>query len=165
MKRRSFLQTLAAVPAALVSLKVLAQATPLKSAPFLLPPENAPVAPVLAFPPVPDIELPELLAQVYLNHMVDSNDDITRRTIIFEMTDICVEFQNQRKLYDFMIVCDATNNTAADIDNKNLNVDAFLRIRGHAGHVHYRYDIWGMHLMHPFAQYTVVCDEPATCSK
>lgn len=149
MKRRSFLQTLAAVPAALVSLKVSAQSTPLKSAPFVLSPGNAPVAPIPPVTPVPDSELPELLAQVYLNHMFDSNDDITRKTIIFEMTDICVNFVNQRKLYDFLIVSDATNNTAADVDNKNLNVDAFLRVRGLAGHVHYRYDIWGMHLISP----------------
>lgn len=151
MKRRSFIQALAAVPAALASLQIKAQ--PLQAAPFVLPPTapDTPVAPIQALPVVPDIELPELLGQVYRNHFFDPNDDITRRTIIFEMSDVCLNFQNQRKLYDFLIVCDATNNTATDLDNKNLNVDVFLRVTGEPNHVHYRYDIWGMHLVRPMA--------------
>jgi hypothetical protein len=163
MKRRSFIQMLAAIPAAVASLKVSAQDASLKAAPFVLPPEKPPVAAVL--PPVPDLELPELLKQVYDARRYDLNDDITRKTIIFEMRDVCLSFQNQRKLYDFLIVCDASNNTASDIVDRNLNVDVFLCLSGHAGHVHYRYDIWGMHLMSPPGRYVVVCDEPACGSK
>ena len=152
MKRRSFIQALLAVPVALSTLSVKADEYSLDAAPLAPPPK-------LFFPvaglnrgaittedllsPTGD-DLPILLGQIYNAHFYEPLDQQIRDEIIRDMSGVCLNFENSRRLCEFMIVCDDSNNTIVDVDNHNLNVDVFLRYPGWALPYRYRYDIYGM---------------------
>lgn len=55
--------------------------------------------------------------------LFEPNDAQTRREIKAAAESILLELVGQRALYDFIVVCDETNNTAARIDRNELYVD------------------------------------------
>lgn len=55
--------------------------------------------------------------------LFEPNDAQTRREIKAAAESIMLELVGQRALYDFIVVCDETNNTAARIDRNELYVD------------------------------------------
>ena len=55
--------------------------------------------------------------------MFEPNDKITRDEIKQATESLLLELVGQRALYDFLVVCDETNNTAARIDRNELYVD------------------------------------------
>jgi len=62
----------------------------------------------------------EIIAKPYL---FEPNDAQTRREIKASMDSFLINLVNQRALYDFIVVCDDTNNTSARIDRSELWVD------------------------------------------
>jgi len=53
----------------------------------------------------------------------EPNDQLTRNEIKGAIDSFLLELVGQRALYDFLVVCDETNNTAARIDRNELYVD------------------------------------------
>jgi phage tail sheath protein FI len=54
------------------------------------------------------------------------NDEATRRQIKHAAESMLVELMGQRALYDFVVVCDTTNNTPARIDRSELYLDVAI---------------------------------------
>ena len=53
----------------------------------------------------------------------EPNDQITRNEIKHQVENMLLELVGQRALYDFIVVCDKSNNTPARIDRNELHVD------------------------------------------
>ena len=62
----------------------------------------------------------EIIGEQYL---FEPNDTITRNSITNQVTALMVDLVNKRALYDFLVVCDLTNNTPFTIDRNELYVD------------------------------------------
>jgi hypothetical protein len=62
----------------------------------------------------------EIIGNQYL---FEPNDTITRSAIQAQITSLMVNLVNKRGLYDYLVVCDKTNNTPATIDANELYVD------------------------------------------
>ena len=62
----------------------------------------------------------EIIGNQYL---FEPNDTITRSSIQTQITSLMVDLVGKRALYDYLVVCDTTNNTAATIDANELYVD------------------------------------------
>jgi hypothetical protein len=62
----------------------------------------------------------ERLSKPYL---FEPNDKITRDEIKGAAESLCLELVGQRALYDFLVVCDESNNTPARIDRNELYLD------------------------------------------
>ena len=56
-------------------------------------------------------------------YIFEPNDTITRTQIKNEVTKLLVELTAERALYDYVVVCDTSNNTPATIDASELYVD------------------------------------------
>jgi hypothetical protein len=62
----------------------------------------------------------EIIGNQYL---FEPNDTITRNAITNQITSLMIDLVNKRGLYDYLVVCDLTNNTPASIDANELYVD------------------------------------------
>ena len=62
----------------------------------------------------------EIIGNQYL---FEPNDTITRSSIAAQITSLMVELVGKRALYDYLVVCDQTNNTPTTIDRNELYVD------------------------------------------
>jgi hypothetical protein len=62
----------------------------------------------------------EIIGNQYL---FEPNDTITRSAITAQITSLMTDLVNKRGLYDYLVVCDLTNNTPATIDANELYVD------------------------------------------
>jgi phage tail sheath protein FI len=62
----------------------------------------------------------EIIGNQYL---FEPNDTITRSAIQSQITSLMTDLVNKRGLYDYLVVCDLTNNTPASIDANELYVD------------------------------------------
>lgn len=62
----------------------------------------------------------EIIGNQYL---FEPNDTITRQSITNQITALMTDLVNKRGLYDYLVVCDLTNNTPASIDANELYVD------------------------------------------
>jgi phage tail sheath protein FI len=62
----------------------------------------------------------EKLAKPYL---FEPNDKITRDEIKATAESLLLELVSQRALYDYLVVCDQSNNTPSRIDRNELYVD------------------------------------------
>jgi hypothetical protein len=56
-------------------------------------------------------------------YLFQPNDDATRKQIKHAAESMLLELQGQRAIYDFVVVCDTTNNTPTRIDNSELHLD------------------------------------------
>ena len=56
-------------------------------------------------------------------YIFEPNDKITRDEIKAQVDSLMLELTGQRALYDFLVVCDESNNTPARIDRNELYVD------------------------------------------
>ena len=65
----------------------------------------------------------DVLARPYL---FEPNDKITRGEIKNAVQSLLLELVGQRALYDFIVVCDESNNTAARVDRSELWVDVAI---------------------------------------
>ena len=62
----------------------------------------------------------EIIGNQYL---FEPNDTITRSSITAQITALMTDLVNKRGLYDYLVICDLTNNTPATIDANELYVD------------------------------------------
>jgi len=58
--------------------------------------------------------------------MFEPNDKITRDEIKQATESLLLELVGQRAVYDFLVVCDDTNNTPSRIDRNELYVDVAI---------------------------------------
>jgi len=63
------------------------------------------------------------LNQIGKQYLFEPNDQITRQQITNSITSLMVDLVAKRGIYDYLVVCDLTNNTPARIDNNELWVD------------------------------------------
>ena len=63
------------------------------------------------------------LAKPYL---FEPNDKVTRDEIKGAVESLMLELVGQRALYDYIVVCDESNNTPARIDRNELYVDVAI---------------------------------------
>ena len=63
------------------------------------------------------------LAQIAKPFVFEPNDQITRTQITNAINSLMLDLVAKRGLYDYLVVCDATNNTPATIDANELFVD------------------------------------------
>jgi phage tail sheath protein FI len=56
-------------------------------------------------------------------YIFEPNDTITRNQIKQQIEKLLLELVGQRALYDFLVVCDNSNNTPSRIDANELHVD------------------------------------------
>lgn len=70
----------------------------------------------------------EAAIEEYLdNNEFDINDDLTRTLVRNTVIHYLAGIKLRRGLYDFDVVCDATNNTAEMIDNLEMNLDFYVQ--------------------------------------
>ena len=72
------------------------------------------------------IYLRSQLNQLAKPYIFEPNDKITRDEIKGQVESLLLELVGQRALYDFLVVCDETNNTPARIDRNELYVDVAI---------------------------------------
>jgi hypothetical protein len=63
------------------------------------------------------------LEQIANAFVFEPNDQITRNEITNAITGLMIDLQNKRGIYDYLVVCDLSNNTPARIDRNELYVD------------------------------------------
>ena len=63
------------------------------------------------------------LQQIGNNYLFEPNDAITRAQITNSVTSLMIDLVNKRGIYDYLVVCDLSNNTPATIDRNELYVD------------------------------------------
>ena len=58
---------------------------------------------------------------------LSSNDEITRTNFVNIVEPFLRDVQAKRGIFDFRVICDETNNTAAIIDNNEFVADIFIK--------------------------------------
>jgi hypothetical protein len=63
------------------------------------------------------------LTEIAKNFLFEPNDQITRNEIKNSVDSLMIDLVNKRGIYDYLVVCDLTNNTPTRIDANELYVD------------------------------------------
>jgi hypothetical protein len=63
------------------------------------------------------------LQEIGKTFLFEPNDQITRNEMTNAVNSLMIDLVNKRGIYDYLVVCDLTNNTPARIDNNELWVD------------------------------------------
>ena len=63
------------------------------------------------------------LQEIAKNYLFEPNDQITRQSITAAITSLMIDLVAKRGIYDYLVVCDLSNNTPATIDRNELYVD------------------------------------------
>jgi hypothetical protein len=63
------------------------------------------------------------LQEIGKSYLFEPNDQITRNQISSSINSLMIDLVNKRGVYDYLVVCDLTNNTPARIDRNELWVD------------------------------------------
>jgi hypothetical protein len=63
------------------------------------------------------------LNEIAKQYLFEPNDQITRNEITNAITSLMIDLVAKRGIYDYLVVCDLTNNTPARIDRNELYVD------------------------------------------
>ena len=61
------------------------------------------------------------------DQLFEFNDEITRTNFVNIVEPFMRDVQSKRGIYDFRVICDETNNTAAVIDNNEFVADIFVK--------------------------------------
>ena len=69
------------------------------------------------------VHLRKQLTAVSRPYIFEPNDKITRDEIKAEVDSLLLELVGQRAIYDYLVVCDESNNTPARIDRSELYID------------------------------------------
>jgi phage tail sheath protein FI len=72
------------------------------------------------------IYLRRQFAQLAKPYVFEPNDTITRNEIKQAAESLLLELVGQRALYDYLVVCDTSNNTPARIDRSELYLDVAI---------------------------------------
>jgi phage tail sheath protein FI len=63
------------------------------------------------------------LNEIGKTFVFEPNDQITRNEITNAITGLMIDLVNKRGIYDYLVVCDLSNNTPSRIDRNELYVD------------------------------------------
>jgi len=63
------------------------------------------------------------LEEIGKSFLFEPNDQITRNEMTNAVNSLCINLVAKRGIYDFLVVCDDSNNTPARIDANELWVD------------------------------------------
>ena len=73
------------------------------------------------------LTIEQALQQAAKAQLFELNDDLTRANFVNIVAPYLRDVQAKRGLYDFLVVCDETNNTPDVIDNNEFRADIFLK--------------------------------------
>jgi len=73
------------------------------------------------------IYLENAISAAARDQMFEFNDEITRTNFINIVEPFLRDVQGKRGIFDFRVICDETNNTAAVIDNNEFVADIFIK--------------------------------------
>ena len=73
------------------------------------------------------IFLEEAISAAAKDQLFEFNDEITRTNFVNIVEPFLRDVQSKRGIFDFRVVCDETNNTAAIIDNNEFVADIFIK--------------------------------------
>lgn len=74
-----------------------------------------------------NLNLRPSLKEFLKDYLFELNDEITRSNIVAKIETYMDAEKANRAVYDYYVVCDETNNTANDIQSKNLNVWLYIK--------------------------------------
>lgn len=60
-------------------------------------------------------------------HLFEPNDEMTRTHISNQMNSYLDTLRDRSGINDYKVICDDTNNTPTDIDDRIMNVDVFIQ--------------------------------------
>jgi phage tail sheath protein FI len=67
------------------------------------------------------------IAAAAKDQLFEFNDEITRSNFVNIVEPFLRDIQSKRGIYDYVVVCDETNNTAAVIDNNEFIADIYIK--------------------------------------
>jgi hypothetical protein len=70
--------------------------------------------------------LRRIFATISNGFLFEPNDTITRKSIASQIESACNDLLSKRGLYDFLVICDTSNNTPSTIANNQLYVDVAI---------------------------------------
>ena len=73
------------------------------------------------------IYLEDAISAAAKDQLFEFNDEITRTNFVNIVEPFLRDVQSKRGIFDFVVVCDETNNTAAIIDNNEFVADIFIK--------------------------------------
>jgi phage tail sheath protein FI len=73
------------------------------------------------------IYLEESIAAAAKDQLFEFNDEITRTNFVNIVEPFLRDVQSKRGIFDYVVVCDETNNTAAVIDNNEFVADIYIK--------------------------------------
>ena len=73
------------------------------------------------------IFIEEAISAAARDQLFEFNDEITRTNFVNIVEPFLRDVQSKRGIFDFRVVCDETNNTAAIIDNNEFVADIFIK--------------------------------------
>jgi len=73
------------------------------------------------------IHLEKAISAAAKDQLFEFNDEITRTNFVNIIEPFLRDVQSKRGIYDYVVVCDETNNTAAIIDNNEFVADIFIK--------------------------------------
>ena len=73
------------------------------------------------------IVIENAIAEALENFLFELNDEFTRRLVKAMIESYMEDIKARRGVYDYLVVCDDSNNSPYDIDNYRLNVDLYVK--------------------------------------
>ena len=73
------------------------------------------------------IYLEQAIAAAAKDQLFEFNDEITRTNFVNIVEPFLRDVQSKRGIFDYVVICDETNNTAAVIDNNEFVADIFIK--------------------------------------
>ena len=73
------------------------------------------------------IYLEDAISEAAKDFLFEFNDEITRTNFVNIVEPFLRDVQSKRGIFDYVVICDETNNTAAVIDNNEFVADIFIK--------------------------------------
>jgi phage tail sheath protein FI len=73
------------------------------------------------------IYLEDAIAAAAKDQLFEFNDEITRTNFVNIIEPFLRDVQSKRGIFDYVVICDETNNTAAIIDNNEFVADIYIK--------------------------------------
>lgn len=73
------------------------------------------------------IYLEESISNAAKDQLFEFNDEVTRTNFVNIVEPFLRDVQSKRGIFDFVVICDETNNTASVIDNNEFIADIFIK--------------------------------------
>lgn len=84
------------------------------------------------------IVIENAIAEALENFLFELNDEFTRRLVRAMIESYMEDIKSRRGVYDYLVVCDESNNSPVDIDNYRLNVDLYVKPTKAIEYIHFR---------------------------